>query len=100
VSLSGQTLSNHQNIFFDESIGVDVMRHYRIYSLTGDGHINAPPMTADCETDEAAIARAKAIGNGCDVEVWQERRRVAVLKGKAHEEASGASRAPQRTASA
>jgi hypothetical protein len=41
------------------------MSHYRIYSLTRDGHIKTVPVV-----DEL------------DLEVWQGPRRVAVLKGK------------------
>jgi hypothetical protein len=62
------------------------MPHYRIYSLTKDGHIQSPPVTVDCDGDHAAIARAKALLDGFDLEVWEERRRVAVLKGGPHDQ--------------
>jgi len=56
------------------------MPHYRIYSVTKEGHIQSAPITIDCDDDQAAIERAKSIKDGLDLEVWQERRRVAVLR--------------------
>jgi len=56
------------------------MPHYRIYSVTKEGHIQSAPMTIDCDDDHAAIERAESIKDGLDLEVWQERRRVAVLR--------------------
>jgi hypothetical protein len=56
------------------------MAYYRIYSLTKDGHIPSPPVTVECADDQAAIARAEAIQNGLDLEVWSGPRQVAVLK--------------------
>jgi hypothetical protein len=57
------------------------MSHYRIYSLTRDGHIKTVPVLADCDDDQVAIARANAIKDDLDLEVWQGPRRVALLKG-------------------
>jgi hypothetical protein len=57
-----------------------VMPHYRIYAVTKDGHIQSAPVTLECDDDRAAIERAEAVKNGLDLEVWQERRRVAVLR--------------------
>ena len=62
------------------------MSHYRIYSLTRDGHIKTVPVLADCDDDQIAIARANAIKDDLDkddlfLEVWQGPRRVALLKG-------------------
>jgi hypothetical protein len=56
------------------------MPHYRIYAVTNDGHINTMPVTADYDEDDEAVDHAKAILNGSDLEVWEGRRRVAVLK--------------------
>ena len=56
------------------------MPHYRIYSVTREGRIKSAPVTIDCDDDQIAIERAKSIKDGLDLEVWQERRRVAVLK--------------------
>jgi hypothetical protein len=61
------------------------MPHYRIYTVTKDGHIQSPPVTIDCDDDRAAIARAKSMKDGTDLEVWEARRRVAVLKGDPHD---------------
>jgi hypothetical protein len=56
------------------------MPHYRIYKLTNEGHINAMPVTADYDEDREAVEHAKDILNGSDLEVWEGKRRVAVLK--------------------
>jgi hypothetical protein len=57
------------------------MPHYRIYTMTKDGHIHSAPVSFDCDDDRAAIERAETMKDGLDLEVWQERRRVAVLRG-------------------
>jgi hypothetical protein len=56
------------------------MPHYRIYTLTDDGHIQTRPVTADYDEDWAAVVLAKAIQNGSTLEVWEGRRQVAVVK--------------------
>ena len=61
------------------------MPHYRIYTMTKDGHIQSAPVTFDCDDDRAAIERARAMKDGLDVEVWQGRRRVTVLRGDPHD---------------
>jgi len=65
------------------------MCHYRIYSVTKSGHIVSAPTAIDCDDDRAAIERAEAIKNGSDLEVWEGKRRVAVLKGDPHQQTSG-----------
>jgi hypothetical protein len=50
--------------------------------MTKDGHIQSAPVSFDCDDDRAAIERAEAMKDGLDLEVWQERRRVAVLRGR------------------
>jgi hypothetical protein len=62
-----------------------VMPHYRIYTMTKEGHIQSAPLSFDCDDDRAAIERAEAMKDGLDLEVWQERRRVAVLRGGPHD---------------
>jgi hypothetical protein len=57
------------------------MPYYRIYTVSKDGHIQSAPVSLDCDDDRAAIERAEAMKDGLDLEVWQERRRVAVLRG-------------------
>jgi hypothetical protein len=49
--------------------------------MTKDGHIHSAPVSFDSEDDRDAIERAEVMKNGLDLEVWQERRRVAVLRG-------------------
>jgi hypothetical protein len=56
------------------------MPHYRIYAVTNDGHINAAPVTADYDADREAVEHAKAVQNGSTLEIWEGKRRVAVLK--------------------
>ena len=56
------------------------MPHYRIYTLTNDGHIQTTPVTADYDEDREAVEHAKAVQNGSTLEVWEGRRQVAVLK--------------------
>jgi hypothetical protein len=57
------------------------MPYYRIYTVTQDGHIQSAPVSLHCDSDRAVIERAEAMKDGLDLEVWQCRRRVAVLKG-------------------
>jgi hypothetical protein len=56
------------------------MPHYRIYALTNDGHIKGVPVAVDYDADREAVEHAKEYLNGSDLEVWEGRRRVAVLK--------------------
>ena len=57
------------------------MSHYRVYTMTKDGHIQSAPVTLDCDDDRAAIERARAMKDGLDLEVWEGRRRGALLRG-------------------
>jgi hypothetical protein len=52
---------------------------YRIYQLGADGRIRAG-VDFDCANDEAAIEAPKQFVGGCDVEVWQGSRLVALLE--------------------
>jgi hypothetical protein len=54
-------------------------RSYRVYRLTGEGHIISPLRVITCDTDEGVIGQARALIDGCGVEVWDGPRRVAVL---------------------
>ena len=57
------------------------MPEYRAYILDRDGHIkNFEPLV--CGDDAAAIATAKRMVDGHDVEVWQGARRVTTLAHK------------------
>jgi hypothetical protein len=55
------------------------MTEYRLYQLDKAGHIDGPPDGIVCESDEAAIERAKHFVNGHDIEVWQLDRLVVRL---------------------
>ena len=59
------------------------MRAYRIYLLTKAGHIEGPPSVVTCDTDEEAIQQAKQLKDGHDLEVWDQSRRVGVIKSDA-----------------
>jgi hypothetical protein len=52
--------------------------------VTDGGHIDSPPATLDFDDDLDAVRHAKKLIDGVDLEVWQGRRRVAVLKGDPH----------------
>jgi hypothetical protein len=54
------------------------MPEYRLYYLDRSGHVDGPPDGFTCETDEAAIAKAKQLVDGHDVELWQLDPRGAV----------------------
>lgn len=58
------------------------MVYYRAYVVGVDGIFQAAH-SLDCKDDEAAIEAAKQFVDGHDVEVWQQRRRVARLKAEA-----------------
>jgi hypothetical protein len=60
------------------------MPTYRIYTLTEGGHIDSPPAMLNFDDDQDAVQHAKTLKDGFDLEVWQGRRRVAVLKGDPH----------------
>jgi hypothetical protein len=60
------------------------MYHYRIYSVSAEGHIRFAPVTLDCDDDQKAVEHAKAIQNGSILEVWEGKRQIAVLKSEPH----------------
>ena len=47
------------------------MSAYRIYELTADDHVAAPPTIVDCADDGAAIEKAKQRLDRRIIEVWQ-----------------------------
>ena len=55
------------------------MLEYRFYLIGSDGHITAAPIERRLTDDSAAMAQAKQLVNGCDVEVWQSTRMVAYV---------------------
>jgi hypothetical protein len=52
------------------------MPDYRVYVLDTDGHI-ARSILLVCPDDRAAIASAKQLIDGHDIELWQRDRKIA-----------------------
>jgi hypothetical protein len=50
------------------------MPHYRVYAITSDGHVTAPPTVIACADDQEAISKAAQLTNGEPVELWQDAR--------------------------
>jgi len=62
--------------------GPRAMPTYRIYKLTDGGHIDGPPAMLKFDEDQGAVWHAKTLKRRPSIfEVWEGRRRVAVLKG-------------------
>lgn len=57
------------------------MPEYRAYIIGRDGHFKSV-VDLESDDDQAAIASAKQLVNGHDVEVWHENRRVVQLSHK------------------
>ena len=57
------------------------MQHYRAYMIGRDGHI---PSAVDlqCDNDGEAEAQAEQFCRGCDVELWQGGRQIAVFENR------------------
>ena len=55
------------------------MRHYRIYSIDGGGHLHHAE-DFDCRDDLLALAEGERLSSKNAVEVWDERRFVARVK--------------------
>lgn len=55
------------------------MPEYRFYRINQNGHIGEPPATHEFPDDRTALAEAKQLLNGCDLEIWQGARIVAYL---------------------
>jgi hypothetical protein len=61
------------------------MARYRIYAVTESGRIASAPVAVECDDDQAAIEHARGINDGLDLELWEGRREVAMLKGEQRE---------------
>jgi hypothetical protein len=57
------------------------MLDYHAYTLDETGHITGR-VDLKCPNDEIAEVCARRLVNGCDVELWQLDRRVAVFRAK------------------
>lgn len=55
------------------------MAEYRAYILVPDWRI-MKPVDLECDDDEAANKGAKQLVDGCDVELWRGRRKIATFK--------------------
>jgi len=55
------------------------MSDYRIYSLNPEGRITSPHLLISCDTDQAAIERARQLVDQ-DFELWEGPRLVARIK--------------------
>jgi hypothetical protein len=56
------------------------MPDYRIYNLSGDGHIREAPILIIFENDQEAIEAVRRMLDGNDIGVWQGARRISRLK--------------------
>ena len=66
------------------------MTLYRFYKLDPHGHIRSLPDPVECADDDDAIERAKELAKNCIIEIWDLKRRVAVI------EAQGKTSRPRR----
>ena len=57
------------------------MQHYKIYLIGKDGRF-FKAIDIGCEDDAAAVAEAKTLVDGHDLELWQRDRRIARFDGK------------------
>jgi hypothetical protein len=55
------------------------MSDYRIYTLNPEGRITSPPLLISCDTDQAAIERARQLIDQ-DFELWEGARLVTRIK--------------------
>jgi hypothetical protein len=58
------------------------MPAYRLYKLTDADRIAGPPVVIECDSDSEVIAKAKAMLDGLDIEVWDGPRVVVRLPAK------------------
>jgi hypothetical protein len=56
------------------------MPEYRIYTLLRANEIAGPPTELQCASDQEAIAEAKKLLDGFDLEIWQDARVVTRLQ--------------------
>jgi hypothetical protein len=55
------------------------MSEYRFYPIRKDGHVAGPPINRDAPDDQAAVAQARQLQDGLDIEIWQGARVVAYV---------------------
>jgi len=59
------------------------MGAYKVYQTSG-GRIHSAPRIIEADSDEAAIAEARQLVDGCDVELWNGKRLVTTLQASPH----------------
>ena len=52
------------------------MPTYRVYELKSDGHIKGPPTDFDAADDKSAIAFARQLFEGSDIDLWRDDSRI------------------------
>jgi hypothetical protein len=55
------------------------MPDYRLYTVDKGGHVMEAPQVVTCPSDEEAVAKARSMVNGLDLEVWDGARVVAEI---------------------
>ena len=58
------------------------MPDYRIYLVTEDNHIASAPVGIACDNDLSAVRQSQKFLDRHDIQLWQGRRLVTLLKGK------------------
>lgn len=58
------------------------MTAYRLYQIGPEGRIDAPAEIIECDSDAEVIARAKAMMDGHNIEIWDGARVVVKLPPK------------------
>lgn len=56
------------------------MTLYQFYKLDLHGHIRSLPDPVECSDDDDAIEKARARAKNCSIEIWDLKRRVAVIE--------------------
>jgi hypothetical protein len=55
------------------------MPDYRFYTIKQNGHVNGQPTSHQLADDAVAMAEAKKLFKGHDIEVWRDNHKVACL---------------------
>ena len=69
----------HSSVVLRSEKGSSVS-NYRIQILTCDNKIAGPAVEVDCQSDEEAVAKARTLLNGQDIEIWSDTRIVTRLR--------------------
>lgn len=55
------------------------MAEYHFYKIARNGHVHGGPVVAHADTDMAAVAKARQLVDGVDIEIWEGPRLVAYV---------------------